>query len=58
MVLRVVKVQPRKSAEWPNVSREADWIAIGALFCLVFIVGLLAFAFFAPECLSRQAIRS
>lgn len=50
MMRRVLFVQPRKNADWPNMSREADWIAIGALFCFVTCVGLPVCALVLPAC--------
>lgn len=41
---RVFHLQPRKNAEWPNMTQEADWVAIGALCGLVCFGGLLIFA--------------
>jgi hypothetical protein len=39
---RVLNVQPRRDTEWPNGTREADLIAIGAFCGVVFFGSLLA----------------
>jgi hypothetical protein len=39
---RVICVQPGRDTEWPNGTREADLIAVGALFAVVFFGMLLA----------------
>jgi hypothetical protein len=45
MMRKVLHLQPRKDAEWPNMTPEADLVAIGALCGVVFCGGLLLIAF-------------
>ena len=49
MVWKVINVKPRASADWPNNSREADWIGCGAGIGLLFFLMLGAIVlFFRP----------
>jgi len=44
MMKRVLNVSPRRNREWPNNTKEADRIAMGALLGFIFFVTLFAFA--------------